>query len=72
MKNPIWKALFMLLVVVPLSIVAATMLWNGVLTQVVTIVGPINFWQMAGLMLLWYIMYPGTKDTIKSFKKNNE
>ncbi len=65
MKNPIWKALFQLLIMVPLAIAAATMLWNGVLTQVVTIVDPINFWQMLGLMLLWYITYPGKKPTIK-------
>ena len=71
MKNPIWKALASIFIIVPLSVVAATMLWNGVLIQVVTIVDPINFWQMLGLMLLWYIMYPGTKDTIKSFKNNN-
>ena len=64
MKNPIWKALFSFLILVPLSVAAATMLWNGVLTQVVTIVGPINFWQMLGLMLLWYMMYPGTKPKI--------
>jgi hypothetical protein len=55
---------------VPLAVVAATALWNGVLTQVVTIVGPINVWQMAGLMLLWYIMYPGTKPKINT--KNEE
>ena len=72
MKNPIWKALFSLLVVVPLSVAIATMLWNGVLTQVVTIVGPINFWQMLGLMVLWYITYPGKKDTIKSLNKNSD
>jgi hypothetical protein len=64
MKNPIWKALFSILVLVPLSVAAATMLWNGVLTQVVTIVDPINFWQMLGLMTLWYITYPGTKPKI--------
>ena len=70
MKNPIWKALFSIFVVVPLSVAAATMLWNGVLTQVVTIVDPINFWQMFGLMVLWYVTYPGKKDTIKSFKND--
>jgi hypothetical protein len=64
MKNPIWKALFSILILVPLSVAAATMLWNGVLTQVVTIVDPINFWQMLGLMTLWYITYPGTKPKI--------
>jgi len=64
MKNPIWKALFTLLIAVPLSVAIATMLWNGVLTQVVTIVGPINFWQMLGLMVLWYITYPGKKPKI--------
>ena len=64
MKNPIWKALFQLLIMVPLAIAAATMLWNGVLTQVVTIVDPINFWQMTGLMLLWYLMYPGKKPKV--------
>ncbi|MBD44342.1 MAG: hypothetical protein CMC65_03770 [Flavobacteriaceae bacterium] len=72
MKHPIWKPLLTLLIMVPLSVAIATMLWNGILTQVVTIVDPINIWQMAGLMLLWYIMYPGTKDNIKPFKKNNE
>ena len=46
MKNPIWKALFSIFVIVPLTVAIATMLWNGVLTQVVTIVDPINFWQM--------------------------
>ncbi len=70
MKNPIWKALFSILVIVPFSVAAATMLWNGILTQVVTIVDPINFWQMLGLMALWYITYPGKKDRIKSF--NND
>ena len=70
MKNPIWKALFSIFVVVPLSVAAATMLWNGVLTQVVTIVDPINFWQMLGLMTLWYITYPGKKDRIKSFSND--
>jgi len=72
MKNPIWKPLLTLLIMVPLSVAIATMLWNGILTQVVTIVDPINIWQMAGLMLLWYIMYPGTKETIKSLKKKDE
>tara|TARA_B100000900_G_C20541634_1_gene700736 strand:+ start:526 stop:744 length:219 start_codon:yes stop_codon:yes gene_type:complete len=72
MKNPIWKALATLFIMVPLSIVAATMLWNGVLTQVVTIVGPINFWQMLGLMLLWYIMYPGKKDMINYKSKDGK
>lgn len=69
MKNPIWKALFSIFVIVPLSVAAATMLWNGVLTQVVTIVDPINFWQMLGLMTLWYITYPGTKPTV-NFKND--
>jgi hypothetical protein len=64
MKNPIWKALATVFIMVPISIAAATMLWNGVLTQVVTIVGPINFWQMLGLMVLWYITYPGKKPKI--------
>ena len=65
MKNPIWKALLTLLVLVPLSVAAATMLWNSVLTQVVTWAGIISFWQMLGLMLLWYIMYPGKKPKLK-------
>lgn len=69
MKNPIWKALFSIFVIVPLSVAAATMLWNGVLTQVVTIVDPINFWQMLGLMTLWYITYPGTKPKV-NFKND--
>ena len=69
MKNPIWKALFQLLIMVPLAIAAATMLWNGVLTQVVTIVDPINFWQMLGLMTLWYITYPGAKPSV-NFKND--
>jgi hypothetical protein len=56
---------------VPLAIAAATMLWNGVLTQVVTIVDPINFWQMLGLMTLWYITYPGKKPTFKIRKDGN-
>ena len=64
MKNPIWKALASIFIIVPLSVVAATMLWNGVLIQVVTIVDPINFWQMLGLMLLWYIMCPGIKPNV--------
>ena len=70
MKNPIWKPLLTILISVPLSVLIATALWNGVLTQVVTVVGPINFWQMAGLMILWYVMYPGTKDTLKTFKND--
>ena len=65
MKNPIWKALLTIFIIVPASVAIATMLWNGVLTQVVTWAGPINFWQMLGLMLLWYIMYPGKKPKLK-------
>ena len=65
MKKPIVKALLMIFVLFPISVAAATMLWNGVLTQVVTWAGPINFWQMFGLMVLWYLMYPGKKPNIK-------
>ena len=65
MKNPIVKAILTLIVLVPLAVAAATMLWNGVLTRVVTWAGPINFWQMLGLMLLWYLMYPGRKPKLK-------
>ena len=61
MKNPIWKALLTIFIIVPASVVIATMLWNGILTQVVTWAYPINFWQMLGIMLLWYVMYPGVK-----------
>lgn len=64
MKNPIWKPLLTILIAVPLSVLIATALWNGILTQVVSWAYPINVWQMAGLMLLWYIAYPGTKQTL--------
>lgn len=70
MNNTLWKALLTIFILVPASVVIATMLWNGVLTQVVTWAGPINFWQMLGLMLLWYVMYPGVKPGLN--KKDND
>ena len=70
MNNTLWTALLTIFILVPASVVIATMLWNGVLTQVVTWAGPINFWQMLGLMLLWYVMYPGVKPGLN--KKDND
>mgnify|MGYP000090995404 FL=1 len=58
--------LSILLVVVPLLVIGATFLWNTVLVEAVTFVNPINPWQMTGLMVLYYIMFPGNKSTFKT------
>ena len=64
MKN-LLKPLAVILVLVPLMIIGATFLWNTVLVEAVTFVNPINPWQMLGLMVLYYMMFPGTKSTFK-------
>tara|TARA_B110001452_G_scaffold17996_1_gene14665 strand:+ start:247 stop:459 length:213 start_codon:yes stop_codon:yes gene_type:complete len=70
MKNTLIKALLVIGVIVPASVLLATMLWNGVLTQVVSWAYPINFLQMFGLMVLIYMIHPGQKASFKS--KNND
>jgi hypothetical protein len=65
-KNPILYALLVILIIVPITVCIATALWNGVLTQVVSWAYPINVWQMTGLMVLYYIMFPGNKSTFKT------
>lgn len=67
MKN-LLKPLAVILVLVPLMIIGATFLWNTVLVEAVTFVNPISPWQMLGLMVLYYIMFPGNKSTFKTKK----
>ena len=62
--NNIWTSLLMILLVVPASIFLATYLWNVVLTSAVTWANPVGFWQMFGMMVLFWIIYPGKKPTI--------
>lgn len=63
-------ALAIIFILVPIGILAATFLWNVTLVPAVTWANPVSFWQMAGLMLLFWIIWPGTKTKIKS--KNDE
>ena len=63
--NNLTTAILTILVFVPLSIFAATWLWNQVLVEAVTWANPITFWQMTGLMLLLWIIWPGTKTKIQ-------
>ena len=65
MRNLIGPLLIIFLAV-PLAVLTATYLWNVVLTEAVTWANPVGPWQMFGLMLLYYILFPGTKATIKS------
>jgi len=65
MKN-ILKPLAVILMLIPLLVIGATFLWNTVLVEAVTFVNPINPWQMLGLMVLYYIMFPGNKSTFKT------
>ena len=67
MKN-ILKPLAVILMLIPLLVIGATFLWNTVLVEAVTFVNPINPWQMLGLMVLYYIMFPGNKSTFKTKK----
>ena len=60
------KPLLVSLLAVPAAILLATYLWNVVLTQAVTWANPVSFWQMFGLMVLFYVLFPGTKPSIKS------
>lgn len=62
--------LLIIFLAVPAAILLATYLWNVVLTQAVTWANPVSFWQMFGIMLLYYILFPGVKATLKS--KDNE
>lgn len=62
----ILSALGILLIIIPVSIFGATILWNSVLVEAVTWAKPVTFWQMLGLMVLFYIIFPGTKPKIKS------
>jgi hypothetical protein len=71
MKNTLIKALLVIGVLVPASVLIATMLWNGVLTQVVSWAYPINFLQMFGLMVLIYLIYPGQKPSFKTNADDN-
>lgn len=64
--NKIWMPLLTIFVFVPAAIFLATYLWNVVLTSAVTWANPVGFWQMFGMMVLFWIIYPGKKPTIKS------
>jgi hypothetical protein len=63
-------ALVTLFVFVPASVFVATILWNSVLTDIVSWANPITFWQMFGLMVLLWIVWPGQKPKITI--KNDE
>tara|TARA_Y100000287_G_scaffold185477_1_gene188846 strand:+ start:4364 stop:4570 length:207 start_codon:yes stop_codon:yes gene_type:complete len=63
--NKLIKPLAVIFLLVPASIFVATLLWNIVLTSIVTWANPITFWQMFGLMVLLWIIYPGRKPSIK-------
>lgn len=63
-------ALATLLILVPASIYIAALLWNVTLVPAVTWANPVGFWQMAGIMLLLWILWPGTKPKISI--KNDE
>ena len=62
------KPLAVILMLIPILVIAATFLWNTVLVEAVTFVNPISPWQMTGLMVLYYIMFPGNKSTFKTKK----
>lgn len=61
-------ALAILFILVPASIYLAAVLWNITLVPAVTWANPVGFWQMAGIMLLLWILWPGTKPKIKAPK----
>lgn len=46
------------------AIFLATYLWNFALVPAVNGVNQVSFWQMLGIMGLWYILYPGTKQSL--------
>lgn len=60
----ILTALAIVFIVVPASIYIAALLWNITLVPAVTWANPVGFWQMAGIMLLLWILWPGTKPQI--------
>lgn len=70
MNKNILKATLLLLVAVPAAVIGATFLWNTVLVEAVTWANQINPWQMLGIMVLYYLMFPGQKSTLKN--KGNE
>tara|TARA_B100000900_G_C20331734_1_gene614510 strand:- start:469 stop:684 length:216 start_codon:yes stop_codon:yes gene_type:complete len=70
--NKLLKALVMLLVVVPASVFIAALLWNAILVQAVSWANPISFWQMFGLMILFYIIWPGSKHSMIKKDKDDK
>jgi len=67
----LFKALAIILLLVPASVFVAALLWNAILVQAVTWANPISFWQMLGLMVLLYIIWPGTKGLNVKNKKDD-
>ena len=67
----LFKALAIILLLVPASVFIAALLWNAILVQAVTWANPISFWQMLGLMVLLYIIWPGTKGLNVKNKKDD-
>jgi len=67
----LFKALAIILLLVPASVFIAALLWNAILVQAVTWANPISFWQMLGLMILLYIIWPGTKGLNVKNKKDD-
>ena len=57
-------ALAILFILMPASIYIAALLWNLALVPAVTFANPVGFWQMAGIMALLWILWPGTKPKI--------
>ena len=58
------SALAILFILVPGVIYITALLWNIALVPAVTWANPVGFWQMAGIMLLLWFIWPGTKPKI--------
>ena len=65
-------ALISIFLLVPAAVFIAARLWNTVLIEVVTWAKPISFWQMLGLMVLLYIIWPGQKSSLNIKDKGDE
>ena len=72
MKNVILKILLTLCIILPISVFGTTWLWNTQLVPAIDGFNEVNALQMFGIMILFYILYPGQKSTELLKSKTND
>jgi polyferredoxin len=72
MNNKILVILATMLIILPISVFATTWLWNTQLVPAIDGINQVNPLQMFGIMVLFYILYPGQKSTELLKSKKND